>query len=112
MCLFASRYNHTEPGKRCKAKKSRKCPVFDVFRIFAPWIRFGDGKNLRAARERGAALDKVDWSFMPFEEVVEAEGHLIDSHVMEQIFDKVVESSGRFEVEQFRIGRTNGDPSY
>jgi lysine-ketoglutarate reductase/saccharopine dehydrogenase-like protein (TIGR00300 family) len=49
---------------------------------------------------------------MPFEEVVEAEGHLIDSHVMEQIFDKVVESNGRFEVEQFRIGRTNGDPSY
>jgi lysine-ketoglutarate reductase/saccharopine dehydrogenase-like protein (TIGR00300 family) len=49
---------------------------------------------------------------MPFEEVVEAEGHLIDSHVMEQIFDKVVESSGRFEVEQFTIGRTNGDPSY
>src|SRR5579863_10171555 len=49
---------------------------------------------------------------MQFEEVVEAEGHLIDSHVMEQIFDKVVESSGRFEVEQFRIGRTNGDPSY
>jgi lysine-ketoglutarate reductase/saccharopine dehydrogenase-like protein (TIGR00300 family) len=49
---------------------------------------------------------------MPFEEVVEAEGHLIDSHVMEQIFDKVVESNGRFEVEQFRIGRTNGDPSF
>src|SRR5665213_421425 len=49
---------------------------------------------------------------MPFEEVVEAEGHLIDSHVMERIFDKVVESSGRFEVEQFRIGRTNSDPSY
>jgi len=49
---------------------------------------------------------------MPVEEVVEAEGHLIDSHVMEQIFDKVVESSGRFEVEQFRIGRTNSDPSY
>src|SRR5438067_3599654 len=49
---------------------------------------------------------------MSCEEVVEAEGHLIDSHVMEQIFDKVVESNGRFEVEQFRIGRTNGDPSY
>ena len=49
---------------------------------------------------------------MPFEEVVEAEGHLIDSHVMEQIFDKVVESNGRFQVEQFRIGRTNGDPSF
>src|SRR5579862_558072 len=49
---------------------------------------------------------------MPFVEVLEAQGHLIDSHVMEQIFDKVVESNGRFEVEQFRIGRTNGDPSY
>ncbi|MCC6858084.1 MAG: TIGR00300 family protein [Bryobacterales bacterium] len=49
---------------------------------------------------------------MQFQEVVEAEGHLIDSHVMEQIFDKVVEYSGRFEVEQFRIGRTNEDPSY
>jgi lysine-ketoglutarate reductase/saccharopine dehydrogenase-like protein (TIGR00300 family) len=49
---------------------------------------------------------------MACEEVVEAQGHLIDSHVMEQIFDKVVESNGRFEVEQFRIGRTNSDASY
>ena len=49
---------------------------------------------------------------MQFQEVVEAEGHLIDSHVMENIFDKVVEYSGRFEVEQFRIGRTNSEPSY
>ncbi|MDR3698146.1 MAG: TIGR00300 family protein [Candidatus Sulfopaludibacter sp.] len=48
---------------------------------------------------------------MPFQEVVEAEGHLIDSHIMENIFDKVVEYSGRFEVEQFRIGRTNSEPS-
>jgi lysine-ketoglutarate reductase/saccharopine dehydrogenase-like protein (TIGR00300 family) len=30
---------------------------------------------------------------------------------MEQIFDAVVEAGGRFEVEQFRIGRTNGEPS-
>ncbi len=44
-------------------------------------------------------------------EVVEAQGHLIDSHIMEQIFDAVVEYGGRFEVEQFSIGRTNGDPS-
>jgi arginine dihydrolase len=49
---------------------------------------------------------------MPFQEVVEAEGHLIDSHVMENIFDQVVEHHGRFEVEQFRIGRTNSEPSY
>jgi lysine-ketoglutarate reductase/saccharopine dehydrogenase-like protein (TIGR00300 family) len=49
---------------------------------------------------------------MQLQEVVEAEGHLIDSHVMENIFDKVVEHHGRFEVQQFRIGRTNSEPSY
>src|SRR2546423_7811118 len=49
---------------------------------------------------------------MQFQEVVEAQGHLIDSHVMEEIFDKVVEYNSRFEVEQFRIGRTNSDSSY
>ena len=49
---------------------------------------------------------------MPFQEVVEAEGHLIDSHIMENIFDQVVEHRGRFEVEQFRIGRTNSEASY
>ena len=31
---------------------------------------------------------------------------------MEQIFDTVVEYQGKFEVERFRIGRTNSDPSY
>jgi lysine-ketoglutarate reductase/saccharopine dehydrogenase-like protein (TIGR00300 family) len=46
------------------------------------------------------------------QEVVEAEGHLIDSHLMEQIFDAVVEYNGKFEVEEFRIGRTNADGSY
>lgn len=47
----------------------------------------------------------------PVSEVVEAQGHLIDSHIMEKIFDTVVEFGGRFEVEQFSIGRTNSDPS-
>ena len=44
-------------------------------------------------------------------EVVQAQGHLIDSHIMERIFDAVVEAGGRFTVEQFAIGRTNSDPS-
>lgn len=45
-------------------------------------------------------------------EVVEAEGHLIDSHIMEMIFDTVVEYDGRFEVERFHIGKTNSEPSH
>ena len=49
---------------------------------------------------------------MQFQEVVEAQGHLIDSHIMEQIFDKVVEYNGRFEVEEFHVGRTNGEASF
>jgi arginine dihydrolase len=49
---------------------------------------------------------------LPLHEVVEAQGHLIDSHIMELIFDTVVEFQGRFEVEQFHIGRTNSEPSY
>jgi lysine-ketoglutarate reductase/saccharopine dehydrogenase-like protein (TIGR00300 family) len=49
---------------------------------------------------------------LPLQERVEAQGHLIDSHIMEQIFDTVVEYHGRFEVEQFRIGRTNSEASY
>ncbi len=48
----------------------------------------------------------------PLSEVVETEGHLIDSHIMERIFDTVVEYNSRFEVERFQIGRTNSDPSY
>jgi hypothetical protein len=44
-------------------------------------------------------------------EVVEAQGHLIDSHIMERIFDTVVEFGGRFEVEHFSIGRTNSELS-
>ena len=53
----------------------------------------------------------MDHSKSSLQEVVEASGHLIDSHIMEQIFDSVVEHGGRFEVEHFRIGRTNAEPS-
>ena len=49
---------------------------------------------------------------MPIHEIIEAQGHLIDSHIMEQIMDQVVEFDGRFDVEEFRVGRTNSDPSY
>ena len=48
---------------------------------------------------------------MKVQELVEAEGHLIDSHIMEQIFDTVVECEARYHVEHFSIGRTNSEPS-
>lgn len=41
--------------------------------------------------------------------VVGAEGHLIDSNILNSIFDKVIERGGAFEVLDFAIGRTNED---
>lgn len=40
-------------------------------------------------------------------ETIEAEGHLIDSHLLEAVFDKVIEHGAKFEIVKFEIGRTN-----
>ncbi|MGH9144127.1 MAG: TIGR00300 family protein, partial [Vicinamibacterales bacterium] len=45
-------------------------------------------------------------------EVVEAEGHLIDSQLMNAMFDTVVRHDATFDVLEFRIGRTNDEPSF
>jgi lysine-ketoglutarate reductase/saccharopine dehydrogenase-like protein (TIGR00300 family) len=45
------------------------------------------------------------------EETVTLEGHLIDSDIMKRVFDRVVEGGGEFEVTEFRVGRTNAEPS-
>lgn len=45
-------------------------------------------------------------------ETIEAEGHLIDSRLLEQIFDKTVQRGVTYEVLDFRIGTTNEDFSY
>ena len=45
-------------------------------------------------------------------EIVEAEGHLVDSQLLNAIFDKVIERGGKFEVLEFDLGRTNEDFSH
>jgi len=45
-------------------------------------------------------------------EVVEAEGHLIDSQLLSAMWDTVVRHDASFDVLAFRIGRTNDEPSY
>src|SRR6267154_3588818 len=45
-------------------------------------------------------------------ETIEAEGHLIDSHLLEGIMDKVIGHGARFEIQRFEIGRTNEDFSH
>jgi len=45
-------------------------------------------------------------------EIVEARGHLVDSELLNAIFDKVIERGAAFEVLQFDLGRTNEAFSY
>jgi arginine dihydrolase len=45
-------------------------------------------------------------------EVVEAEGHLIDSQLLNVVFDTVIKGNASFEVLRFTIGRTNDEPSF
>jgi lysine-ketoglutarate reductase/saccharopine dehydrogenase-like protein (TIGR00300 family) len=47
-----------------------------------------------------------------FTEVVEAEGHLIDSQILNVVFDTVVKHGASFEVLKFDIGRSNDEPSF
>jgi lysine-ketoglutarate reductase/saccharopine dehydrogenase-like protein (TIGR00300 family) len=47
----------------------------------------------------------------PFSEVVEAEGHLIDSNILNVVFDTVVKHNASFDVLKFAIGRSNDEPS-
>ena len=46
-----------------------------------------------------------------FSEVVEAEGHLIDSQILSSVFDAVVRRNAAFDVLKFSIGRSNEEPS-
>ena len=45
-------------------------------------------------------------------EVVEAEGHLIDSQILNAVFDPVVKRNAAFDVLKFDIGRSNEEPSF
>ena len=44
-----------------------------------------------------------------YSEIVEAEGHLVDSQILSKIFDRVIECGAEFEVVRFDLGRTNKD---
>lgn len=47
-----------------------------------------------------------------FEQVVEVKGHIIDSLILTNILDKILEMEGDFEVLDFEIGKRRVDPSH
>ncbi len=46
-----------------------------------------------------------------FSEIVQAEGHLVDSQILSKIMDRVIECGAAFEVLDFYLGRTNEEIS-
>ncbi len=46
---------------------------------------------------------------MKFVEIVEAEGHLVDSQILSNIMDRVIECGAVYEVIDFKLGRTNDE---
>jgi len=44
-------------------------------------------------------------------EEVQAEGHLVDSGIVSKMFDSIIKNDGQFKVTEFRMGRTNLEPS-
>jgi len=49
---------------------------------------------------------------MSYTEIVEAEGHLVDSQILSKIMDRVIECGAAFEVVDFKLGRTNEEFSH
>jgi lysine-ketoglutarate reductase/saccharopine dehydrogenase-like protein (TIGR00300 family) len=49
---------------------------------------------------------------MNYAEIVEAEGHLVDSQILAKVMDRVIECGAVYEVIEFRLGRTNDEFSH
>jgi len=45
-------------------------------------------------------------------ETVTMEGHLIDSDILRKAFARIVEEGGDFDVQEFRVGKTNDDATF
>src|SRR5688572_17576014 len=45
-------------------------------------------------------------------DTVTMEGHLIDSDILRRAMSRIVEEGGEFEVQEFRVGKTNAEPSF
>jgi lysine-ketoglutarate reductase/saccharopine dehydrogenase-like protein (TIGR00300 family) len=51
----------------------------------------------------------MEGSVMKYVEIVEAEGHLVDSQILSKVMDRVIECGAVYEVVDFTLGRTNDE---
>jgi lysine-ketoglutarate reductase/saccharopine dehydrogenase-like protein (TIGR00300 family) len=49
---------------------------------------------------------------LPHARTIELRGHIIDSHILSQVMDLVMDLNAEFYIEQFDVGRNKFDPSY
>src|SRR5919112_6132457 len=49
---------------------------------------------------------------LPYARTIELRGHIIDSHILSQVMDLVMDHNAEFYIEQFEVGRNKFDPSY
>src|SRR5579864_6775052 len=49
---------------------------------------------------------------MPFSEIVELHGHIIDSYALPRIMDEVMDRGGDFVIQDIKVGRRKDEPSY
>ncbi len=60
----------------------------------------------------GAPSIRPTFAVMNYAEIVEAEGHLVDSQILSRVMDRVIECGAVYEVVDFRLGRTNDEFSH
>jgi lysine-ketoglutarate reductase/saccharopine dehydrogenase-like protein (TIGR00300 family) len=60
-----------------------------------------------AAHEAGDGQPRL-----PYARTIELRGHIIDSHILSQVMDLVMDHNAEFYIEQFEVGRHKFDPSY
>ena len=72
--------------------------------------RFADRDG--PARARTALAHGEPAVRLPHARTVELRGHIIDSHILSQVMDLVMDHNAEFYIEQFEVGKHKFDPSY
>src|SRR5688500_6453530 len=49
---------------------------------------------------------------LPYQEIVEVSGHIIDSLLLPKIMDEILTHGGVYELQQIEVGQKTNDPSY
>ncbi len=69
-------------------------------------------RNMPPDGDQHRTSERADASPLPHARTIELKGHIVDSHILSQVMDVVMDRDAEFYVEQMRIGRHKFDPSY